>query len=166
MFDELTKSSCKDFLTNVNQAKKDWIKEPEKCDCTQSIIHLTNLHTNYTPTGHWTKDEEDNNAKITALATALHHEQTKNENRPKKSTTTGVQPVLEPWKFLQDWKINNVNGVKYVLCKEYGRKDKNVKKIGMYMTTPYDYSEWLTNKFANRNAWKDKNKKSNLESQG
>ena len=29
MFDELTKSSCKYFLTNVKQPKSDFIKDPE-----------------------------------------------------------------------------------------------------------------------------------------
>ena len=125
MFDELTKSSCKDLLNNVNQAKINWIKEPGKIDCPQIMIDLTNLYTNYTSTGHWTKDDDDSEANIITLATALHRERTKNYNRPMKSTTTGVQPILQPCKFAQDKKLKTIDGVKYMFCKDHGLKDDN-----------------------------------------
>ena len=32
MFDQLLKTSCKDFLTNAKQARRDWIKNPKKFD--------------------------------------------------------------------------------------------------------------------------------------
>ena len=53
MFDQILKSSCEDFLTNVKQAKKYWIKKPKKFDCASTMIDFTNLYTNYTSTGHW-----------------------------------------------------------------------------------------------------------------
>ena len=115
VFDELSKSSCKYFLNNVKQAKSDLIKDPDTSYCIQSMINLTNLYTNYTSTGHWTKYDEDREAKIIALATAHHNEQMKNENSSKKSTALGVQPVIDTWKFVYERKFNTGNGIKYAI---------------------------------------------------
>ena len=79
------------------------------------MIDLTKIYKNYTSTGHWTKDDEDCEANIISLATALRYEGMKNDNRPKKSMAPGVQPRLKPWKFVYQGKINTINGVKYVL---------------------------------------------------
>ena len=117
MFDKLTKSICKDFLTNVKQAKSSWIKGPKNFDCIHSMIDLTNLHTNDTSTVHWTNDEEDSVANIITLEMALNHEQMKNNNYPNKSTTPGVQPGLELCNFLHNGKLETLYGVKFVFCK-------------------------------------------------
>ena len=58
VFDNITKSICKYFLPNVNQAKIDWIKDPGTFDYPQSMIDLTNIYMKYTSTIHWTKYNE------------------------------------------------------------------------------------------------------------
>ena len=55
-------------------------------------------------------------------------------------------------------KLNAVDDVKYVFCKEHGHKDKNSNKNGMYMPTPHDHAGWLAKILANNTAWKEKNK--------
>ena len=49
MFEQLTKTSCKDLLTNVKQARSDWIKNPKKFDQATSMSEFTNLYTNFSP---------------------------------------------------------------------------------------------------------------------
>ena len=122
------------------------------------MINLTNLYTNYTSTGHWTKDDKYSESKIIALAMTLHHEWTENKNHSKKSTEPGVQPGQNPWNFMHEGKLKAVDGVKYVFCKNHGCKDENGKKTGMYMPTLHDQTEWLDKRLAKSTACKDKKK--------
>ena len=70
MFDQLLKTSCKDFLTNVNQARSDWIKNPKKFDPATPMLEFTNLYTNFSSDGDWEKADEEH-AKIIALTIDL-----------------------------------------------------------------------------------------------
>ena len=70
MFDQLLKSSCVEFLTDINHAKSDWIKNPKKFDYASAMIDFTNLYTNYTSTGHWDKADA-NAATIITLVTSF-----------------------------------------------------------------------------------------------
>ena len=78
------------------------------------MIEITNLYTDYTPTSHWTKDDEDSEANIITIATALHHERMKNNNRLKIPMTTSVHPRLDLCNFVQGGKLNTVEVGKYV----------------------------------------------------
>ena len=55
MFDQLLKTSCKDLLTNVKQARSDWIKNPKKFDQATAMSELTNLYTKFSSAGYWDK---------------------------------------------------------------------------------------------------------------
>ena len=70
MFGQILKSSCEEFLTNVKQAKIDWIKNPKKFDCASAIIDFTKMYTNYTSAVHWYK-ADSNAAKSISLVTSL-----------------------------------------------------------------------------------------------
>ena len=50
------------------------------------MIDLTNFYKNYTSTSNWTQNIEGSEAKTIALATVLHHELMKNENRRPSKT--------------------------------------------------------------------------------
>ena len=43
IFDQLLKSICEDFITNIKQSKSDWIKNPKKFDCASVVIDFTKL---------------------------------------------------------------------------------------------------------------------------
>ena len=117
MFDQLPKSICEDFLTNVNQAKSNWIKNPKKFNCASAMIDFTNFYTNYTSTGHWYKSDA-NAAMIIALVTALKKE--RNKNIPKSPKNSGTpsdgRPGLEIWKFENVGKFRTVGGFKHACC--------------------------------------------------
>ena len=85
--DQILNSSCEGFLTNVKQAKSNWIKNPNKFDCARSMIDITNMYTNYTSTGHWNK-ADSNEATIITLVTVLKKEHDKNS--PKVFKTPGA----------------------------------------------------------------------------
>ena len=160
MFDQLLKSSCEDFLTNVKQAKNDWIKNPRKFDCASAIIDFTNLYTNFTSTGHWYKLDA-NADTIIALETDLKKERDKNTPKvPKTQGTPGDgRPGLETWKFDNVGKFKTVGGVKHVICEEHGRKDEK-ENGGMYIPFPHEHLEYLAAKQKKQYDWKRNKKKS------
>ena len=47
MFDQLLKTTCKDFITNVKQSRSDWIKNPKTCDQATAQMEFTNLYTSF-----------------------------------------------------------------------------------------------------------------------
>ena len=59
IFDELSKTGCKYFLTYVKLHKRERIKDPATFNTAQSMVDLTNLHTNYKSTGLWHMQRND-----------------------------------------------------------------------------------------------------------
>ena len=100
MFDQLLKSSCEEFLTNIEQSKSDWMKKPKKFYCTSAIIDFKNMYKNYNYTGNWDK-ANSNAATINALVTTPKKERDKNSSKaPKNPGAPGDErPGLEIWNF-------------------------------------------------------------------
>ena len=102
-FDQLIKSSCKDFLTNVKQARSDWIKNPQKFDQATAMMEFTNLYTNFSSAGDWDRADKEQ-AKIIALTTELTETKAqvvKLSKSPKPSAGKGiVRKGLKAWKFV------------------------------------------------------------------
>ena len=159
MFDQLLKSSCKYFLTNFKQAKSDWINNPMKFDCANTIIDFTNLYTNYTSTCHWDKVDV-NAATIISLVTSLKKERDKNSH--KVPMTPGAPgnggSGLETCKFENFGKFKTVGGVKHVFCTDHGRKDERGNGR-IYMPFLHDHTKWLAAKQKKQYAWKENRKK-------
>ena len=152
MFDQLLKTSCKDFLTNAKQARSDWINNPKKFDQANPMSEFTNLYTNFYPTGNWDKaDEEQTN--IISLTTELKDTKAqvaKLSKAPKTPSTTGnAWRRLEAWKFENVGKFKTVDNVKHVWCKEHGRKDTDGVG-GMNMKLPHKHLEWNPQRDAGR----------------
>ena len=102
MFDQLLKTSCKDFLTNVKQARSDWIKNPKKFDEVTAMSEFRNLYTNFSSAVDWEKADEEQ-AKIISLKTELKDTKAqvdKLSKARKTPTATGTARIgLEAWKF-------------------------------------------------------------------
>ena len=71
IFDKISKTSFKDYLADVNQKKRECIKDPTSLNTSQSMVDITNRYNNYKSTGFW--DAQRKYAKLTIinLATAL-----------------------------------------------------------------------------------------------
>ena len=59
MFDQRLKTSCKDFLNRIKQARSDWIKNPNKFNQATAISEFTNFYTNFSSAGDWDKADEE-----------------------------------------------------------------------------------------------------------
>ena len=52
MFDQLLKTTRKDFLTNVKQSRSDWIKNPKTFDQATAQMEFTSLYTIFFSAGN------------------------------------------------------------------------------------------------------------------
>ena len=82
MFDQLLKTSCKDFLTNIKKARINWIKKPKKFDQATAMSKFTNLYTNFSSTGDWDKADKEQ-AKIISLTTDIKDTKSQVAKLPK-----------------------------------------------------------------------------------
>ena len=71
IFDKISKTSFKDYLADVNQKKRECIKDPTSLNTSQSMVDITNRYNNYKSTGFWDAQRKDAKLTIINLATAL-----------------------------------------------------------------------------------------------
>ena len=123
MFNQLLKTTCKDFLTNVKQSRSDWIKNPKTFDQATAQMEFTNLYTNFSSAGDWDRADEEQ-AKIIALTTELTDTKAQIAKLSKGPKPAGVKGVvrkgLEAWRFAYTGKTKTADDVKYVFCKDHG----------------------------------------------
>ena len=147
----------KDFLTNVKQARSDWIKNPNKFNQATAMSDFKNLYTNFYSAANWDKADEEQ-AKIVALTTELKDTKAqvaKLLKAPKTPAATGTAwRGMETWKFRNVGKLKTVNNVKRVWCKEHGHKD-TYGVGGMCMKFPHEQPEWKAQRDTGRLAWKE-----------
>ena len=93
MFDQLLKTSCKDFLTNVKQARSYWIKNPKKFDEATAMSDFRNLYTKFSSAVDWEKAYEEQ-AKIIALKTELKDTKAQVAKLSPKPRRPQLQPAL------------------------------------------------------------------------
>ena len=124
----------------------------------QSMVELTNLYTNYTPTGLWYQKRKYAKSMIIALTTALKKQRAKDSacNKPP-GKTSGKPNSLTKWRFKHTRKDkSDSEGNNFGWCKKHGRREENGVHRGMYMTALHDREEWKERKTAGNTAWKDK----------
>ena len=166
MFDQLEKTTCEDFLTNVKGARSRWIRNPAAFNQATEIEELIKLYTNFVSTGAWTKANAKT-AQVMALATELYKERLKNSRskdetprdgkKSRKNAKEGsARPGLEHWKFTFKGKNKTESGVKYDWCTDHGHKDADGKKSGMYMPSPHNHKDWLKIKMEKQTSYKER----------
>ena len=101
MFAQLEKSTCKDFLVEVESVESHWIKMPETFNSATGIGDLVKLYASFAFNGDWRR-AHDHHTKMVAIATKLYKEQQKNscgdplKARIPKKPRTGEKGVLLP----------------------------------------------------------------------
>ena len=65
------------------------------------------------------------------------------DKKDGKDGKTAWNNLLDPWRFICEWKTEIVDGVEYDWCPFHGHKDEDGKQGGMYMHAPHDHDEWL-----------------------
>ena len=162
MFNQLLKTTCKDFLTNAKQSRSDWIKNPKTFDQATAQMEFTNLYTNFSSAGDWDRADEEQ-AKIIALTTELTDTKSQIAKLSKGPKPAGVKGVvrkgLEAWRFTYTGNTKTVDDVKYIFCKDRGRKDAEGSG-GMYIPSLHNHAEWKATKEEKRTNWKEGRKDS------
>ena len=91
MFTQLEKLTCDDFLINVKDSKRRWIKSPDTFDQATDIGDLIKLYTKYASTGTWMNSNEKD-AKIISITT----EPTRRSSITRARTTGPTAPERSP----------------------------------------------------------------------
>ena len=156
IFDDISKTVCKNFLPDMKQKKNEWIKDPDTFSTAYIMADLTNLCTNYKSTGIWDVQRNNSKSKIIALATNLKKDRTNNSTHKKPQGTTSCKPNgLAKWRFRKTGKDkSDPEGNKFVWFKKQGCKDRNVVQSGMYITAHHDHEDWQEIKTSGNTTWK------------